>query len=68
MKTKKKNTPMYMAGGEIKKMPGGGMMKREQMPMYMYGGRTYKAGGTMLKEMAKDPEMFAQMEAIVGKG
>ena len=43
-------------------------MKREQMPMYMYGGRTYKAGGTMLKEMAKDPEMFAQMEAIVGKG
>jgi hypothetical protein len=53
MKTKKKD-PRYMGGGN--------------MPKYAYGGKMYKEGGTMLKEMAKDPKMRAQMEAIVGKG
>tara|TARA_R100001440_G_scaffold16880_1_gene28574 strand:+ start:21206 stop:21400 length:195 start_codon:yes stop_codon:yes gene_type:complete len=62
MKMKKKDTPKYMKGGEIKKMPGGG-----KMPMYMYGGKVYAQGGKMLEEMAKDPKMMAQMKSIVGK-
>ena len=60
---KKKDTPKYMMGGEMKKMPGGG-----KMPMYMYGGKVYAQGGKMLEEMAKDPKMMAQMKSIVGKG
>ena len=60
---KKKDTPKYMKGGDIKKMPGGG-----KMPMYMYGGKVYAQGGKMLEEMAKDPKMMAQMKSIVGKG
>jgi hypothetical protein len=63
MKMKKKDTPKYMMGGEMKKMPGGG-----KMPMYMYGGKVYAQGGKMLEEMAKDPKMMAQMKSIVGKG
>jgi hypothetical protein len=63
MKMKKKDTPKYMMGGEMKKMPGGG-----KMPMYMYGGKVYAQGGKMLEEMAKDPKMLAQMKSIVGKG
>ena len=59
----KKDTPKYMKGGDIKKMPGGG-----KMPMYMYGGKVYAQGGKMLQEMAKDPKMMAQMKGIVGKG
>jgi hypothetical protein len=63
MKMKKKDTPKYMMGGEMTKMPGGG-----KMPMYMYGGKVYAQGGKMLEEMAKDPKMLAQMKSIVGKG
>jgi len=63
MKMNKKDTPKYMKGGDIKKMPGGG-----KMPMYMYGGKVYAQGGKMLQEMAKDPKMMAQMKGIVGKG
>ena len=63
MKMNKKDTPKYMKGGDIKKMPGGG-----KMPMYMYGGKVYAQGGKMLQEMAKDPKMMAQMKGIVAKG
>ncbi len=59
MKAKKKDAPMYM---------GGGMMKKDKMPMYMYGGKVYAEGGKMLEQMAKNPKMMAQMKAIVGKG
>ena len=47
---KKKDTPKYMEGGEMKKMPGGG-----KMPMYMYGGKVFAEKGAMLKAILKDP-------------
>tara|TARA_R100001230_G_C5683468_1_gene191375 strand:- start:916 stop:1107 length:192 start_codon:yes stop_codon:yes gene_type:complete len=50
MKMKKKDTPKYMMGGEMKKMPGGG-----KMPMYMYGGKVFAEKGAMLKAILKDP-------------
>ena len=46
----KKDTPKYMKGGDIKKMPGGG-----KMPMYMYGGKVYAEGGTMLDGILENP-------------
>ena len=52
---KKKDTPMYMKGGMMQKMPGGGMMKKDKMPMYMYGGKVYAEKGAMLKAILKDP-------------
>tara|TARA_Y100001938_G_C8029132_1_gene399660 strand:- start:843 stop:1076 length:234 start_codon:yes stop_codon:yes gene_type:complete len=64
MKMKKKDTPMYMkggmmqkmpGGGMMQKMPGGGMMKKKNMPMYMYGGKVYAEKGAMLKAILKDP-------------
>jgi|TARA_R100000482_G_C5122127_1_gene146412 hypothetical protein len=39
---------------KVKKMPGGGMMKKK-MPMYMYGGKVFKDGGTMLEGILEDP-------------
>jgi hypothetical protein len=50
MKMKKKDTPKYMMGGEMKKMPGGG-----KMPMYMYGGKVFAEGGKMLDGILDDP-------------
>ncbi len=47
---KKKDTPKYMMGGEMKKMPGGG-----KMPMYMYGGKVFAEGGKMLDGILDDP-------------
>jgi hypothetical protein len=54
-----------MVGGKmkVKKMPGGGMMKKK-MPMFMYGGKVFDKGGTMLEEMAKTPKYKNQMAEL----
>ena len=58
MKMKKKDTPKYMMGGEMKKMPGGG-----KMPMYMYGGKVFAEKGAMLDGILENDEQAKRAAA-----
>jgi len=61
-----KHVKKMPGGGHMKKpmMPGGGMMKK---PMYMYGGKVYAAKGTMLKAILEDPEQRAMAKKILSE-
>ncbi len=58
----------------MKKMPGGGHMKKpmmamggkKKMPMYMYGGKVYGEKGAMLKAILKDPKQAAMAKQALG--
>ena len=60
---------------KVKKMPGGGMMKKpmmmkhggkHKMPMYMYGGKTFKDGGSLMAALMKDPKQRARAKKMLG--
>lgn len=50
---------------KVKKMPGGGSVKKD-IPMYMYGGKVFKSGGSLIEALAKDPAQLAKMKKAVG--
>ncbi len=56
-----------MMGGKmkVKKMPGGGMMKKK-MPMYVYGGKVFKDGGSLMGALLKDPAQRAKAKKMLG--
>ena len=61
---------------KVKKMPGGGMMKKEmpmmkhggkhKMPMYVYGGKVFKDGGSLMGALLKDPKQRERAKKMLG--
>ena len=57
----------------MKKMPGGGHMKKpmmamggkKKMPMYMYGGKVFANKGAMLEGILKDPQQRAMAKKML---